>query len=61
MYLDSLMLSADQVKKINYKFENKASKTNKMKVLKTINREGLNSFDIHSFLISVNSCLRDNY
>ena len=61
MYLDSLMLSADQVKKINYQFENKASKTNKMKVLKTINREGLNSFDIHSFLISVNSCLRDNY
>ena len=61
MYLDSLMISADQVKKINYQFNNKSfNKINKMKILKIINREGLNSFDIHSFLISVKSCLRNN-
>ena len=59
MYLDSLMLSADQVKKINYQLENKESSINKMDLYKIINREGLNTFDIHSFFISVKSSLRN--
>lgn len=60
MYLDSAMLSADQIKKINHQFDNKEDKVNKFKLIKIMNREGLNFFNIHSFLISVNSCLRNN-
>ena len=59
MYLDSLMLSADQIKKINYQLENKETAINKMDLYKIINREGLNTFDIHSFYISVKSSLRN--
>ena len=57
MYLDSAMLSADQIKKINYQFENKEHITNKMNLLRIMNREGLNFFNIHEFLISIKSCL----
>lgn len=60
MYLDSSMLSADQIKKINYQVENKKSKIDKFKLLKIMNREGLNFFNVHSFLISIKSCLRNN-
>ena len=60
MYLDSLMLSANQIKKINYQYENKESKINKFKLLKILNREGLNFYNIHEFLISIKSCLRNN-
>ena len=60
MYLDSLMLSADQIKKINYQLDNKESKINKMDLYKIINREGLNTFDIHSFFISIKSSLRNS-
>lgn len=58
MYLDSAMLSADQVKKINYQFDNKEHVSNKMKLLRIMNREGLNFFNIHTFLISIKSCLK---
>lgn len=60
MYLDTAMLSADQIKKINYQVENKKSKIDKFKLLKIMNREGLNFFNVHSFLISIKSCLRNN-
>jgi len=60
MYLDSAMLSADQIKKINYQVQNKDLKTDKLKLLKILNREGLNFFNIHTFLISIKSCLRNN-
>ena len=59
MYLDSLMLSADQIKKINHQLENKESIINKMDLYKIISREGLNTFDIHSFFISIKSSLRN--
>ena len=59
MYLDSLMLSADQVNKINHQLENKELIINKMDLYKIINREGLNTFDIHSFFISIKSSLRN--
>tara|TARA_B100000963_G_scaffold271427_1_gene239605 strand:- start:500 stop:1468 length:969 start_codon:yes stop_codon:yes gene_type:complete len=59
MYLDSLMLSADQIKKINHQLENKESTINKMDLYKIISREGLNTFDIHSFFISIKSSLRN--
>jgi len=60
MYLDSAMLSADQINKINFQYNNKEIKINKMNLLKVLNQEGLNFFNIHSFLISLNSCLRNN-
>lgn len=60
MYLDSLMLSADQIKKIKFQFDNKELKINKFNLLKILNREGLNFYNIHEFLISLNSCLRNN-
>ena len=59
MYLDSAMLSATQIQKINYQFDNKESKINKMNLLKILNREGLNFFNVHEFLISLKSCLRN--
>ena len=60
MYLDSAMLSANQIKKINHQFDNKEYTINKMNLIKIMNREGLNFFNIHTFLISLNSCLRNN-
>ena len=58
MYLNSMMLSADQVKKINYQIENKENKINKFDLLKTLNKQGLNAFDIHTFLLTIKSSLR---
>ena len=60
MYLDSAMLSATQIKKINFQFDNKKEKINKFNLLKIMNREGLNSFDIHTFIIALKSRLRNN-
>ena len=59
MYLDSMMLSADQIKRINFQLDNKESTINKMDLYRIINREGLNTFDIHSFFISIKSSLRN--
>ena len=58
MYLNSSMLSGSQVKKINYQLENKETKINKFELLKLLNKQGLNSFDIHSFLLSIKSSIR---
>ncbi len=60
MYLDSAMLSATQIKKINYQFDNKEEQINKFNLLKIMNREGLNSFDIHTFIMALKSRLRNN-
>lgn len=59
MYLDSMMLCADQIKRINHQLDNKETKINKMDLYRIINREGLNTFDIHSFFISIKSSLRN--
>ncbi len=59
MYLDSMMLSADQIKRINFQLDNKEPEMNKMDLYRIINREGLNTFDIHSFFISIKSSLRN--
>jgi 5'-3' exonuclease len=58
MYLDSLNLSAHQIKKINFQIENKEEKLNKFDLLKILNNQGLNSFDIHTFLLTININLR---
>ena len=58
MYLDSMMLSGEQIKKINFQLENKEEKTNKFELLKLMNKEGLNVFDIHTFLLTIKSFIR---
>lgn len=58
MHLDTTMLSADQVKKINYQILNKENKISKLDLLRIINREGLNTFDIHNFMIMLKSHLK---
>lgn len=58
MYLDSAMLSGDQIKKINFQIENKEEKINKFNLLKELNKQGLNSFDIHTFLLTIKSSIR---
>jgi hypothetical protein len=58
MYLDSAMLSGDQIKKINFQIENKEEKINKFNLLKELNEQGLNSFDIHTFLLTIKSSIR---
>ena len=57
MYLDSAMLSADQIKRINYQIENKDTKIDKLSLLKIMNREGLNAFNVHEFIIALKSRL----
>lgn len=59
MYLDSSMLSADQIKKINFQYENKEKSINKIELLKIINREGLNDFDVHEFFLILKINLKD--
>ena len=58
MYLDSLMISASQVKQINYQLENKDASINKFELLKLLNKQGLNSFDVHTFLLTIKSSIR---
>ncbi len=53
MYLDSAMLSASQIKAINYQYESKDKKLYKIEILKTLNREGLNNFNAHAFCMSL--------
>ena len=60
MHLDTAMLSADQVKKINHQIENKEEKLNKLDLMRIMNREGLNNFDVHTFLLTLKSYLRGN-
>jgi len=59
MYLDSAMLSAEQIKKINFQYENKEKTINKIELLKILNREGLNDFDIHDFFTTLKINLKD--
>ena len=59
MYLDSSMISSNQVKSIQYQYENKENKINKFEILKILNREGLNMFDIHEFFITMKSFLKE--
>ena len=58
MYLNSLMISASQVKQINYQLENKDASINKFELLKLLNKQGLNSFDVHTFLLTIKSSIR---
>ncbi len=53
MYLNIKNLSADQVKKIEYSFEDSKPSGNKMSLVKMLIREGIKNFDIDSFYASL--------
>ena len=52
------MLSASQIKSIEFQIENKEEKINKFDLLKMLNKEGLNGFDIHTFLLTLKAMIR---
>lgn len=51
MYLDTAMLSYDQVNSINYQDKKEKNSFNKIDLMRIMIKEGLNSFDIHSFYL----------
>jgi DNA polymerase-1 len=60
MYLDTMNLSADQVKKMQYSIENSPPVGNKIALVKLMLREGISNFDIDTFYTSLNSRLQGN-
>lgn len=56
MYLDTVNLSADQIKKLEHSIENFSSYANKMSLARLMLREGISNFDIDAFFASVNAC-----
>ena len=57
MYLDSTCLSWQQIKSINYQYDNKVKKENKMDLMRVMMREGLNNYDVNNLLISVKASI----
>ena len=55
MYLDIKNLSASQIKKIQFMFENPNTDSNKLQVIKKFSKLGIKNFDIDSFYSSVSS------
>jgi DNA polymerase I len=53
MYLDTAMLSYDQVKKINDQLEKESRSIKKFDLMKVLIKFGLNQFDVHTFCISL--------
>ena len=60
MYLDISNLSADQIKKIEYSFENSPPSGNKISLVKMMVREGVNNFDVDSFYASLKAYMVTN-
>lgn len=58
MYLGTLNLSADQIQKVESIVDTFSAGGNKIKLMKTLIREGLSTFDADSFYMSINSNLR---
>lgn len=58
MYLDTAMLSYDQVNSINGQDKKIKNSFNKMNLIRFMINEGLNQFDIHSFFITLKANLK---
>jgi DNA polymerase-1 len=58
MYLGTMNLSADQIQKVESIVDTFKASGNKIKLMKTLIREGLSTFDADSFYMSINSNLR---
>jgi len=59
MYLDMIGLSAHQIRKIDYAFENVQYNNNKIDLIKLLVREEIHKFDADSFFTSVQAHTRD--
>ncbi len=59
MYLDTVNLSADQIKKMQYSIENSPPVGNKIALVKLMLREGISNFDMDTFYASLNSRRQD--
>ena len=55
MYLDVANLSGDQIKKIEFLFGTSASKVDKINLIRTLVRYGINNFNIDKFIMSIKS------
>jgi len=60
MYLGVGNLSASQIEKINFMFENPHTNCNKLELLKTFSKFGINNFDIDSFYSTVSITRKNN-
>ena len=58
MYLGTINLSADQIQKVEGIVDTFRSDGNKIKLMRTLMREGLSTFDADSFYMSLSSSLR---
>lgn len=58
MYLGTINLAADQIQKIEGIVDTFENQGNKIKLMRTLMREGLSTFDADSFYMSLNSNLR---
>ena len=60
MYLDIKNLSAEQIKKVEFEFENSAFNCDKFKMIKLMSKLGIKNFDIDNFFSSLNSIRNTN-
>tara|TARA_Y100000034_G_scaffold96870_1_gene118113 strand:- start:10 stop:972 length:963 start_codon:yes stop_codon:yes gene_type:complete len=60
MFLDMMNLSASQIKKIDFSFENFQPSVNKIKLIKSLTQNGVKNFDVDSFFIALKANIRRN-
>jgi hypothetical protein len=53
MYLDTKNLSGDQIQKINDTLETSTPNKNKMALIRLLLREGIQTFDVDTFFMSL--------
>ena len=58
MYLDTHNISSSQVQKIQYLIDTFEPSQNKIGLMKRLVEEGLTTFDVDSFYMSMNSVVR---
>lgn len=60
MFLDTTSLSASQIEKIDFSFENFQPNTDKIKLVKTLVQSGVKNFDVDSFFVALKANIRRN-
>ena len=58
MFLDTINLSASQIEKIDFSFENFQPNTNKIKLIKSLTQNGVKNFDVDSFFVALKANIR---
>ncbi len=60
MFLDTMNLSASQIEKIDFSFENFQPNVNKIELIKSLTRNGVKNFDVDSFFVALRANIRRN-